>query len=209
MELYGSEEPPEYDLSKVTAKIHILYGSNDRIASVQVSSYALSMLYNQPDWPWPWPWHRHWLFSQCFHSRIYRCWWKNWAQMWLQLVNFPAIIISILRMGETWRWYIKRCLKSSISSIEILSFICFWNWFDGFHKKLLNLIKNKEIIIGKYKIDSFLFVLIHGVFRINPWYWSGKNQFINHCQMLADMIIYIKTVWCGSLVVVVIKFLGR
>lgn len=37
MELYGSEEAPEYDLSQITAKIHILYGTNDRIASIQVS----------------------------------------------------------------------------------------------------------------------------------------------------------------------------
>lgn len=36
MELYGNEVAPEYDLSKITAKIHILYGTNDKIASVQV-----------------------------------------------------------------------------------------------------------------------------------------------------------------------------
>lgn len=37
MELYGSEVAPEYDLSKITTNIHILYGTNDKIASVQVS----------------------------------------------------------------------------------------------------------------------------------------------------------------------------
>lgn len=37
MELYGSEESPEYDLSKITANMHILCGTNDRIASIQVS----------------------------------------------------------------------------------------------------------------------------------------------------------------------------
>lgn len=42
MELYGSQEPPEYDLSKITAKIHILYGTNDKIAPAEVS-------YGQPD----------------------------------------------------------------------------------------------------------------------------------------------------------------
>lgn len=36
MEMYGSEQPPEYDLSKITANIHILYGTSDRIASAEV-----------------------------------------------------------------------------------------------------------------------------------------------------------------------------
>lgn len=36
MEMYGSQEPPEYDLSKITTKIHILYGTNDRIAPPEV-----------------------------------------------------------------------------------------------------------------------------------------------------------------------------
>lgn len=39
MELYGSEVAPEYDLSRITAKIHILYGTYDRIASVEVSVF--------------------------------------------------------------------------------------------------------------------------------------------------------------------------
>lgn len=37
MEMYGSKQPPEYDLSKITANIHILYGTNDRIAPAEVS----------------------------------------------------------------------------------------------------------------------------------------------------------------------------
>lgn len=44
MELYGSEEAPEYDLTKVTAKIHILFGTNDRIASMQVSFFLVLLL---------------------------------------------------------------------------------------------------------------------------------------------------------------------
>lgn len=45
MELYGSEEAPEYDLSRITAKIHILYGTNDRIASIQVSYFFFWLVY--------------------------------------------------------------------------------------------------------------------------------------------------------------------
>lgn len=41
MELYGNEVAPEYDLSRVTAKIHILYGTYDRLASVEVSFFDL------------------------------------------------------------------------------------------------------------------------------------------------------------------------
>lgn len=37
MEKYGSDQPPEYDLSKITAQIHFLYGSNDWLATAQVS----------------------------------------------------------------------------------------------------------------------------------------------------------------------------
>lgn len=37
MELYGSEEAPEYDLSRITTTIHILYGTNDKVATTQVS----------------------------------------------------------------------------------------------------------------------------------------------------------------------------
>lgn len=37
MEMYGSEEAPEYDLSNISANIHILYGTNDRIAPSEVS----------------------------------------------------------------------------------------------------------------------------------------------------------------------------
>lgn len=41
MELYGSEDAPEYDLSRITAKIHILYGTYDRIATIEVSFLLL------------------------------------------------------------------------------------------------------------------------------------------------------------------------
>lgn len=37
MEMYGSEQAPEYELSKISANIHILYGTNDRIAPSEVS----------------------------------------------------------------------------------------------------------------------------------------------------------------------------
>lgn len=37
MELYGNEVAPEYDLSKITANIHIMYGTGDRVAPVEVS----------------------------------------------------------------------------------------------------------------------------------------------------------------------------
>lgn len=36
MKMYGSNVPPEYDLSKITTDIHILYGSNDNLASARV-----------------------------------------------------------------------------------------------------------------------------------------------------------------------------
>ncbi|XP_055308819.1 lipase 1-like, partial [Sitodiplosis mosellana] len=35
MEMYGSQLPPEYDLSKITTKIHMLYGSNDFLAPLE------------------------------------------------------------------------------------------------------------------------------------------------------------------------------
>lgn len=45
MEMYGSQEPPEYDLSKITTKIHILYGTNDRIAPPEVQSLQKYWIY--------------------------------------------------------------------------------------------------------------------------------------------------------------------
>lgn len=36
--MYGSDVPPEYDLSKINTTIHILYGTNDRIALADVSN---------------------------------------------------------------------------------------------------------------------------------------------------------------------------
>lgn len=44
IEMYGSELPPEYDLSKITAKIHILYGTNDLITPPKVSVTALKSI---------------------------------------------------------------------------------------------------------------------------------------------------------------------
>lgn len=46
MEIYGSVEPPEYNLSKITAHIHISYAPNDKIApaEVSISSSAHSFL---------------------------------------------------------------------------------------------------------------------------------------------------------------------
>lgn len=37
--MYGTEVPPEYDLSNITSTIHILYGTNDRIALPEVRNY--------------------------------------------------------------------------------------------------------------------------------------------------------------------------
>lgn len=37
MKMYGSDVPPEYDLSKITIDMHILYGTNDYLASAQVN----------------------------------------------------------------------------------------------------------------------------------------------------------------------------
>lgn len=39
--IYGQPTPPEYDLSKVQTKIHILYGTNDLISPEQVNSSVL------------------------------------------------------------------------------------------------------------------------------------------------------------------------
>lgn len=39
MEIYGSKVPPEYDLSKITAHIHISYATNDNIAPAEVSNF--------------------------------------------------------------------------------------------------------------------------------------------------------------------------
>lgn len=93
MELYGSEEAPEYDLSRITAKIHILYGTNDRIASIQVSYFFLVIL------PYDLVNGINFFFLQC-DFRIFLCWWINWDQVWLPYQNFRATIISILRTDE-------------------------------------------------------------------------------------------------------------
>lgn len=37
MQLYGTPEPPPYDLSKVRANIHIMHGTNDWLTPSDVS----------------------------------------------------------------------------------------------------------------------------------------------------------------------------
>lgn len=36
LQIYGQPTPPEYDLSNVRTKIHILYGTNDLLSPAQV-----------------------------------------------------------------------------------------------------------------------------------------------------------------------------
>lgn len=62
MELYGSEVAPEYDLSRVSTKIHILYGTYDKLASVEVSfSKKNYSFYFGPNW------HRFFNYFRTFH----------------------------------------------------------------------------------------------------------------------------------------------
>lgn len=39
MKIYGTPEPPEYDLSKVRTSIHLLYGTNDWLSPSEVSFF--------------------------------------------------------------------------------------------------------------------------------------------------------------------------
>lgn len=39
MKIYGTPEPPEYDLSKVRTSIHLLYGTNDWLSPSEVSHF--------------------------------------------------------------------------------------------------------------------------------------------------------------------------
>lgn len=41
--IYGSETPPEYDLSKITTKIHLIYGGNDWLIPPKVSNHSISI----------------------------------------------------------------------------------------------------------------------------------------------------------------------
>lgn len=36
MELYGSTRPPEYNMSNIRTKIHIIYGTNDNFVQPEV-----------------------------------------------------------------------------------------------------------------------------------------------------------------------------
>lgn len=40
MKIYGTPEPPEYDLSKVRTSIHLLYGTNDWLSPSEVSFFG-------------------------------------------------------------------------------------------------------------------------------------------------------------------------
>lgn len=40
MNEYGTKEPPEYDISKITTKLHVFYGEEDLVMSKAVSSYS-------------------------------------------------------------------------------------------------------------------------------------------------------------------------
>lgn len=39
MKLYGTQEPPEYNLSNINTKIHLMYGSNDYVVRMEVNKY--------------------------------------------------------------------------------------------------------------------------------------------------------------------------
>lgn len=42
---YGTKEPPEYDVSKITTKFHVFYGEEDLVMSKAVSSYFQISVY--------------------------------------------------------------------------------------------------------------------------------------------------------------------
>lgn len=71
MEMYGSQQPPEYDLSKITANIHILYGTNDRIAPAEVSLLLVSFLFSFSLCPKQFQKQPN--LSEVFNGQLYSC----------------------------------------------------------------------------------------------------------------------------------------